>query len=474
MSRDSYDLDVAVLADAIPRARALADHFGGAFFPLDKERDIGRALLSAGGPQLVVDIGRLRGGDLAGDLVLRDFTINAMAWRLDSGPLTLIDRHGGAQDLQQRLVRAVSERSLRDDPIRILRAVRMVAELGFELDEPTTAWLQRDARLLAEAPLERVQQELVRIMAARGASNHLQLLDSLGALSVVLPEVADLQGVEQSPPHCLGVYEHSLETVRQLEWLLEALEGAASGVSGAMTESRGSRLKGAMRRPLSALLPLVGELRSHLTHATSAGRTRGMMLKWAALLHDVGKPKVRSEEPGGRIRFLRHDVVGARLATLALQRLRFTNAEARWVGTIVRQHLRPAQLSREPVVTRRAVYRFYRDLGEAGVDTCLLSLADHLATWGPELIPERWARRVQTAAQLLEAFFRRHDNALSSEPLVNGRELQDHFGLTEGPRLGSLLEALREAQASGEVVTRDDAFALVRQLLTSDDSPRVG
>ena len=156
------------------------------------------------------------------------------------------------------------------------------------------------------------------------------------------------------------------------------------------------------------------------------------------------------------------------MAATVLRGLRFSSNEVRWISTIVRNHLRPSQLAREPELTRRAVYRFFRDTGEAGVDTCLLSLADHLATWGPGLQSERWSRRVDTTAQLLHVFFTRHKEQVAPDPLLNGWDLQQSFDLPAGPGIGVMLETLREAQASGEVRTRDEALALVQGQLSNE------
>jgi len=505
LGRETHDLDFVVPAEAIPLARAVANHFDGAFFPLDERLDMGRAVLREEGQSFIVDICRLRGGSLAADLALRDFTINAMALDLSTDPPTLVDQHGGRRDLAARLVRAVGEKCFRNDPVRTLRAVRLAAELGFRLEEQTAAWVRRDAPLLAWSPKERVRYEMVRIVAAQDAADHLRQLDSLGLLVIVLPEVVDLQGVEQSPPHYLDVYEHSLETVRQLEWVLEVLvgEGGAGwegkeGKEGKKGKEGAEGTEGAERRTQHAtrntqhairntqyairntqfaedvlragLAPFIANLQAHLAQPTSAERTRGMMLKWAALLHDLGKPKARTVEPDGRVRFLHHPRIGAQLTAHALRRLRFNNAEVRWVRTIVRHHMRPLLLAREPSLTRRAIYRFFRDAGEAGVDTCLLSLADNLATWGPNLILERWTRQVEVVTRLLDAYFTRHKDEIAPQPLLNGRDLRERFGLTEGPRVGVLLESLREAQAAGEVRTQDEALALVRQLLSNDAS----
>jgi len=479
LGRQTNDLDFTVPAEAIPLARAVANHFGGAFFILDERLDMGRAVLREAEQPLIVDICRLRGDDLEADLALRDFTINAMALDLCADPPMLIDRYGGRRDLAARLVRAVGEKGFQRDPVRTLRAVRLAAELGFRLEEETAAWIRRDALRLAWAPMERVRYEMVRIMDIPGAADHLRALDSLNLLEMVLPEVVDLQGVEQPPPHYLDVYEHSLETVRQLEWVLEVIKGAEGTERRTQHPRRNtqhetrnpSQVEDVLR---TGLTPFIADLQAHLAQPTSAERTRGMMLKWAALLHDLGKPKARTEEPNGRIRFLHHPRIGAGLAAHVLQRLRFNNTEVRWVKTIIRQHMRPLLLAREPSLTRRAIYRFFRHAGEAGADICLLSLADHLATWGPNLRAEEWGRLVQIVSRLLDAYFTEHEMRVAPRPLLSGQELQEHFGLAEGPRIGALLEALREAQAMGEVCTRGDALAFVRHLLSENVGGRRG
>jgi hypothetical protein len=162
------------------------------------------------------------------------------------------------------------------------------------------------------------------------------------------------------------------------------------------------------------------------------------------------------------------------MAESTLRSLRFSSSEVAWISTIVRNHLLPAQLAREPELTRRAVYRFFRDTREAGVDTCLLSLADHLATWGPGLRPDRWNRRVETSAHLLHAFFTRYKEQVAPDPILNGWDLQQILGLAAGPGIGAMLEILREAQASGEVHTRDEALGLVQSVWQSGRSDQGG
>ena len=134
---------------------------------------------------------------------------------------------------------------------------------------------------------------------------------------------------------------------------------------------------------------------------------------------------------------------------------------------MVGQHLRPAHLARAERVTRRAVYRYFRATGCAGLDVALLSLADHLATWGPNLQERRWARRLEVAETLLTHYFERREETVAPPPLVTGHDLMAELGLDAGPEIGRLLEALREAQAAGEVRTREEALALAGQLSQS-------
>ncbi|OQY25985.1 MAG: hypothetical protein B6I34_00890 [Anaerolineaceae bacterium 4572_32.1] len=201
------------------------------------------------------------------------------------------------------------------------------------------------------------------------------------------------------------------------------------------------------------------ELRDHLSQPTSGDRDRATLLKLAALLHDAGKPQTRSQDESGRVRFWGHEKSGAEIAARALRRLRFSGEEVTLARRVVAHHLRPLHLSRAEKVTRRAVYRFFRDTGEAGVDVVLLSLADHMG------ITAEWPRAADVAAILLEAYFYRRREIISPPKLVGGRDLMAEFDLAPGPRIGELLERVREAQAEGRISKRQEALSLVSEIL---------
>ena len=168
------------------------------------------------------------------------------------------------------------------------------------------------------------------------------------------------------------------------------------------------------------------------------------------------------------MRFLRHEEQGAELVGRRARRLALSQVEVQRVQSIVRQHMRIHLLSGEPTApTRRAIYRYFRDAGAAGVDIALLSLADTLATYGPSLTQPVWQAELDTARILLEAWFEQPAQAVRPVRLLTGSELIAEFGLRPGPAIGRLLDALRELQAAGEITTRAEALAYLRENLAA-------
>lgn len=450
LDRPSHDLDFVVLGRALAVARRVANHFGAAFYALDAERDTGRVIFrqNEGQESFCVDFASARGGSVTADLSLRDFTINAIAVSLDGEQV--VDPYDGRADLSTGVLRAVSDRAFRDDPLRTLRGVRLAAELGFEIEPHTEALLRQAVPLLAEVSAERARDELCKLLALPGATNNLCRLSDLGLLAVLLPEVAAMRGVSQSVPHQFDVFDHSLESVRWMEELIAAVQ------PGREKELAALGLSALSRFPLAA----------HLVERASDDRTRATLLKLAALLHDVGKPATRTVQPDGNIRFLTHEGGGAALAGQVLARLRFSVQEVRLVQAVVANHMRSMFMSARRIPSRREIYRFFRDTGEAGVDVALVALADHRAVWGTGLEPERWAHLTRVVSLLLAHWYEQQEQTIAPPKLISGHDLMECFGLEEGPRIGELLEAVREAQVMDQVRTREEALTWVARILT--------
>jgi tRNA nucleotidyltransferase/poly(A) polymerase len=425
LGRESRDVDFAVEGDALDLARAVADWMRGAFVSLDDERGTGRVVAhDEHGQRLFVDFAVLQGEDIAVDLSRRDFTIDAIA--LDIRDLSrFIDPYDGRGDLEAGLVRAVSEAAFRDDPLRTLRAVRLAAELSLRIESQTEEWIQRDAGLIAAVSAERVRDELSKTVAQLGAADNLRYLDELGLLRVIFPEVESMKGA--------GRFERSLEVVGAFEKLYTII------------------LQTPIPNPQSPVsIPHSDRLLSHLSQFTSGHRQRLVLLKLVAFLCGA------VEDPTGK---------GARRVGLALRRLRFSRVEVHLGRAIVAHRRLPSQLGSAEAVTRRDVYRFFRNTGQAGLDLLLLFLADQWAAQEVSPDQDRWERDVEFAAALLRDYYERHTEVISPPKLISGDDLMEAFGLTEGPRLGELLEAVREAQAAGEIRTRQGALDYVRVLL---------
>ena len=201
----------------------------------------------------------------------------------------------------------------------------------------------------------------------------------------------------------------------------------------------------------------------HFSAVLNPNRSLRELLFFGALYHDAAKPNTRSVDPGGRVRFLRHEEQGAELVVARARHLALSQVEIKRLKSIVRQHMRIHLLAGERTApTRRAIYRYFRDAGPAGVDIALLSLADTLATYGPSLTQPVWQAELETARILLEAWFEQPAQAVSPVRLLSGADLMAEFGLAPGPAVGRLLDALREVQAAGEITTRAEAVAYLR------------
>lgn len=454
LNRRIRDLDFAVQGEALNMARAVANALAGAYYPLDPDRDVGRVILKRQDGDLTLDFAQLRGPSLEADLAARDFTINAMAVTLHD-PQTLIDPLGGLTDVRAKLIRACSPTAIADDAVRGVRAIRLAAQLDFRLDKDTRSLVRANAGALVTVSAERVRDEFVRCINGPRPSAALRALDLLGLLNHIISELAPLKGVTQSSPHRLDVWEHTLAVVTRLDEVLRLL-GPVHDVDAASDLILGliSVQLGRYRHALT----------DHLRAPLTPERNARAALMLAALLHDAGKPATRTVDPDGRIRFLTHETVGADLAEAWLTELRLSGDEVKRIRTIIANHMRPRQLSSQKDVSPRAIYRFFRDTGAAGVDIVLLSLADFLGKHGGEPPPQdEWAQHVAVCAQLLEAYFEKREERVSPPALVTGHDLMTALSLAPGPRLGQLLEAVREAQVAGEVMDRAGALEFARR-----------
>lgn len=449
LKRETEDIDIAVSSDALEVASSVAELFGGKYILLDKENGVGRVILTSKAKQLELDFTTLK-DSIEADLAERDFTIDAMAvflrqWK-ETPDVELIDPSHGQNDIKRSIIRSVKETAFGADPVRLLRGVRLAAELGFSIEKETQAQICRYSHLIASVAGERIREELLRILALPRAGSHVDYLDELGLLTAIIPEMELTKGVEQPVVHYWDVFQHSVQVVVAVDFLLR--QGEWKHINEAILK----------------FVPWSARISNYFKQEVSHGSTIGSLMKLAALLHDIGKPETKAVDTGGRTRFLGHATSGAEKVVEILERLRLSKREIGLVELMVKHHMRPTQMSSDGLPSNRAIYRFFRDTGDAGIAVLFLSLADHLATRGPNLALDHWKEHAQMVYYVLKQRFQKQ-NVIVPPKLVDGHDLINLFGLSPGPDIGKLLEMVREAQAAGELSTREQALSYIRDCL---------
>jgi len=299
LGRPLHDWDLVVERDAILLARATANRLGAAFYPLDEARDTGRVVAhTADGARTFLDFALRRGEDWQADLAARDFTVNAMALPLGADAAlnteAVLDPFGGQADLRARRVRSVTDHSLHDDPARIMRALRLAGDLGFEIQAHTVELIQRDAACLAQVSAERVRDELAKLLAQPNAGARLRQMNEWGLVPHVLPETAALAGVEQSRPHHWPALEHTLYALDALERLVAPTKEQADDLPGVPAPEF------VWRDVAQVLADFRERLAAHLSAPLGDERPALVALKLAVLLHDCAKPHTRTLDETGR------------------------------------------------------------------------------------------------------------------------------------------------------------------------------
>ncbi len=461
--RPIADLDVAVAGDALALARAFADTTGGAWVLLDEETGSARVVwpgaTGAAGRPRTLDLVRLRAASIQDDLRGRDFTINALALPIEhlalDGVGAVLDPLGGVEDLRRGIIRACTARSIRDDPLRMLRAARIAAQLDFIIADDLQADVRAHHAEIGKVSAERIRDELLKILALPQAGRWIGFLDEVRLLTAIMPELEPARRCDQPNLHYLPVLGHLIEAIVVADWLIGQL-GGESSESGIVPDAVWAIPDLAARLPYAdRLLDRFGEIVD--------GVPRLALFKLAVLLHDVAKPRTKAIKPDGGVSFYDHQTIGAEMAWGIARRLRLSRAACDYERLIVREHMRPGQLNElGPALTMRAVYRFFRATGSSGPEVLLHSLCDHMAMQGPMLRPDGWSYHVGWTAEMLQIFYDEGET-IRPEPILRGDDLIRELGLAPGPMIGRILEDVREAQAAGEIQTREEALEWARR-----------
>jgi tRNA nucleotidyltransferase/poly(A) polymerase len=482
LGEECHDWDVVTPGDAHKIARQLAGTLGGHYVHMhEKASRVVVPVEDAGSPpdkkEICFDISPLIGETIEHDLHHRDFTINAIAIPLDevvryvdSLASHLIDPLNGLADLQARRLKAVNDQVFRHDPLRMLRAIRLKMRYQLQIEPWTTNLITRDAELLPEVAPERVHDELYAILGPDGAASRLHFLDEHGLFMVIFPEFVLARGMPQPNPHHWDVLTHSIQTVDTLEQIARLLQNIIGHPHSNVTVE--APLVGARRGEADALtnddlvaIALLLQEAEQQGIFSFAGLTAPRM-KLAALLHDIGKPATYSCDQDGAIHFYNHPMAGVPLVEQVMRRLCASVHDRRLAQLVAAHHMRPGQLGYDGPVTPRAIRRYFVDLGPTGIYVALFSLADHLATLGPQPTATSWQRHLGVVRLLLTRYIRERDSILPPR-LISPEELMRRLKLEPGPLIGKLLDSISEAQAEGTIHSKEEAVWFAEEHLTT-------
>ena len=422
----SDDLDFMVLSmSAENLARGIANRLGGYYVLLDPTFGIHRVVLKEAevesiSQDLTLDISDGLDNSLEIDLGRRDLTVNAMALDLLNGEL--IDPYNGQTDLEHKSIRMVSEVNLLDDPLRLLRVFRIAAQIQSKTIDSATMDVvnQYKVKVLESAP-ERIHYEFLKMLSTEPCFPYLQMMADSGLLETLIPELIPARSIPPSGYHHLGLFEHTLELVKQSEILIHELPDKAQ---------------------------------NHIRSPFNTFSNRYGLLKLACLLHDIGKPETLGQREDGRLTFYGHDELSETMTESVCKRWRVSNEVTQFVKKLVRWHLYPCQFGQTS--PRKSVLRFFRRMGTDTPDVVLLALADRFSARGPGLKAEELHKSHQDHLWLVEQFYAEAET-LTLPRLINGRDVMEVLNLLPGPKIKEILESLREAQQLGEVHTSEQA-----------------
>lgn len=440
------DIDIVVSDKPEEIVKIVSEELSGTYFLINSDHAMYRINAQLGYSMLNIDIGLFE-ESIYDDLSNRDFTINAIAIGLDSKFSTLevdklIDPYCGVADIKNKVIKTTTKHSFLGDPLRLLRCIRLYAELGFEIDKQTIQLLKSNVCKINDVSGERIREELFKILSLPNVLDYLNILDDVGILCELIPELEETRNVIQPKEHYWDVFEHLINSASMAGKMFENTNGIDF---------------------VRKNVPRFPEMETFFKEKISDGQTRLTFLKFTALLHDIGKPKTRTIDSSGKIRFLTHSEVGSNIADGIMNRLRISNKGIGIVKTMIENHLRPAQMSQSgELPTDKAIYRYFRDVGEVAVDTLYLDLSDYLAMRGPNLTEEEWEEHCERTDYIIKRNMlvqKRQEE--KDSVLLNGDEIMENFDLCPGPKIGTLIAKIKEAQAMGHIKSRDEALIFV-------------
>lgn len=456
LQKPLHDIDIAYQGEIKAAAKGFADSIGAKYFVLNDRYQTARVIWQKkSGEKMTIDIVGLRGDSIDEDCFARDFTINAMAIDIRSTG-TLIDPTHGLEDLRNKLIRACTDSTFEQDPIRILRAIRQSLQLGFRLEKATLEKLRSAANLLPDMTSERIRDEIFRMMSLDNPVSAIHLLEHLNLSPYIFPELSAFRQYVVPGEDTPKPWAHTLLVMSELRNLFDAIVGDY-------------QIKGNGDLRTGEVVLKLGKYRHHLNaffdECLSSDRTRKELLFIGSLYHDAGKPKAEQYTNEGRLTYRYHDQHGMRLVIEKAKKLALSNHETRWLGELVEFHMYiHLKAKRVERLSDKELFHFFDSASETSIAICLLTMADTLA-YKNEIFPQkRWDNELTICQQIMEEYWSKNSRIISPPKYLNGAEIKEILGIDLGPLIGRILEYLREGTAIGLVNNRKEAIQYILQL----------
>ena len=426
MGKKSPDRDLILCnCDVEKFSRELADKLNAHFIELDPINKIYRIVLE--NKIDYIDITMPIENDFEKDIKRRDLTINAIAYNLKNNEF--VDIVGGIEDIKNGKIKGICDKNFEDDPLRLLRIFRFYSKTGFEIDENLVLISKKLYKRINEPAKERVAVELLKMFEGKCCDLALLKLDECGLLEEIFPIYKEVKKIPPNSHHHLDLIHHLVESVRQVQIFYENANE---------------------------------EIKNHLETIKYGSVQELAFLKLATFLHDIGKPSCWTiEEDTGRHRFIKHDEIGSKLVVPILKDLKFSKKQIQYIQMLIKYHIYPSSLVSSEDVTDKAFMKFYRKMEGYVIDVIILAMADRHSARGEKITEDIVNKNINGLTKLLNDYLALRKDIKPLEKLLDGRDIMELLKIKQSPKLGEIISALKEAQISGNVTTKEEAVDFV-------------